>query len=376
MHSCDVLIVGGGPAGSACAWGLRASGLRVLVLDKATFPRHKVCGGWITPWVLKALAVDINDYSSRRTLQPITAFRISSMGEPDSEIRYEHAISYGIRRCEFDEYLLRRSEALLIESTPVKSIERSGDLWIVNGEIRAKLLIGAGGHFCPISKFMGNTNREESVVAQEIEFEMTPHQAGLCGVHPEIPELYFCHDMLGYGWCFRKSNFLNIGLGRLDQHGLSQHVERFVTFLRDTGKAPFELPSHFCGHAYLLFGNSRRKILDDSVMLIGDAAGLAYSQSGEGIRPAIDSGLLAARTIQSSQSRYGRQQLQPYASLLAQRLNDQPSPVQLFANRLPSNLRNALARILLRTEWFCRKVVLENWFLHMNEAAAGRLDIS
>ena len=49
MDACDVAIVGGGPAGSSCAWALRDSGLDVLVVDRATFPRHKLCGGWITP---------------------------------------------------------------------------------------------------------------------------------------------------------------------------------------------------------------------------------------------------------------------------------------------------------------------------------------
>ena len=52
METCDVLIVGGGPAGSSCAWKLGQSGLNVVILDKARFPRHKVCAGWITPPVL------------------------------------------------------------------------------------------------------------------------------------------------------------------------------------------------------------------------------------------------------------------------------------------------------------------------------------
>ena len=57
MERVDVLIVGGGPAGSSCAWGLRGSGLDVLVLDAARFPRDKVCAGWITPPILAELAL-------------------------------------------------------------------------------------------------------------------------------------------------------------------------------------------------------------------------------------------------------------------------------------------------------------------------------
>ena len=56
MLTCDVLVAGGGPAGSACAWKLRRAGLDVIVMDRALFPRDKVCAGWITPGVVEALA--------------------------------------------------------------------------------------------------------------------------------------------------------------------------------------------------------------------------------------------------------------------------------------------------------------------------------
>jgi flavin-dependent dehydrogenase len=68
MDTCDVLIVGGGPAGAACAWRLRDSGLRVTILDKATFPRDKVCGGWITPAVLEELKIQPDEYVRGRVL--------------------------------------------------------------------------------------------------------------------------------------------------------------------------------------------------------------------------------------------------------------------------------------------------------------------
>ena len=68
MNTCEVLIVGGGPAGSACAWKLRQAGLDVIVMDKAAFPRDKVCAGWITPQVVEDLAFDIDDYRARPDL--------------------------------------------------------------------------------------------------------------------------------------------------------------------------------------------------------------------------------------------------------------------------------------------------------------------
>jgi menaquinone-9 beta-reductase len=363
MDSCDVLIVGGGPAGSSCAWALRSSGLRVVILDKAAFPRNKVCGGWITPFVLEALAINPRDYARGRTLQPIRGFRISCIGQRQIQVPYDQTVSYGIRRCEFDDFLLRRSGAAIRDGTALNGLERSGDGWIVNKKIHARLVVGAGGHFCPVARLLADGHKDEPVIAQEIEFEMNDAQANSCNIQPEIPELYFCRDVQGYGWCFRKDNFLNIGLGRLDQHGLPEHVSGFVESLRATGRIAFDLPSKLQGHAYLLFGHGRRELVGDSVMLAGDAAGLAYPQSGEGIRPAVESGLLAAHVIKTAEGCYSNERLQRYTNMMAESLNALPNRSTAIANYLPRKLRNSLARWLLTQQWFCRYTVVQNWFL-------------
>ena len=355
MDSCDVLIVGGGPAGSSCAWALRNSGRDVTILDKQVFPRDKVCGGWITPDVLRELEIDPVEYARGRVLQPITSFRAGPIGGSAVEIRYGKPVSYGIRRREFDDYLLKRAGARPLLGTPLTSLERSGDQWIANGQIRARMVVGAGGHFCPVARLTGaKSGGEEAVVAQEVEFEMDAQQLAGCRVSGEMPELYFCADMKGYGWCFRKENFLNVGLGRADQHKLSAHVADFLKFLKETARLSFDVPAMH-GHAYLLNGTSTRAIASDGVMLIGDAAGLAYPQSGEGIRPAIESGLLAAKTILAGNG------LASYASTIAGRRNQSLAGVGRY---LPARWINALARTLLQTPWFVRGVVLDKWFLH------------
>ncbi|HMF91489.1 MAG TPA: NAD(P)/FAD-dependent oxidoreductase [Candidatus Angelobacter sp.] len=373
MDSCDILIAGGGPAGSSCAWALASSGLNVMVLDKARFPRDKVCGGWITPQVMQALAIDPDDYAQGRTLQPITGFRISSMGGHEVEVPFHQTVSYGIRRCEFDQYLLRRCGARVREGVALTGIERSGEGWLVNGEIKARLLVGAGGHFCPVARVLANGHKEEPVVAQEIEFAMTPDQAAQCGVHGEVPELFFSRDLKGYGWVFRKDNVLNVGLGRLDQRALPEHVGGFVRWLRASGKAPFDLPGRPCGHAYLLLGYSPRLLVADGALLIGDAAGLAYAPSGEGIRTAVESGLLAAQAIAQAGGAYRREQLQVYSALLESRFHTKPGQGQPLSWRLPQKVRNFAARLLLKSEFFCRHTVMERWFLHRHEPALAPL---
>jgi flavin-dependent dehydrogenase len=366
MASRSVLIVGGGPAGSTCAWKLHQSGVDVTILDKASFPRNKVCGGWITPQVLEELEIEPGDYARGRVFQPILGFRTGGMSDGGILTRYDAPVSFGIRRCEFDEYLLLRSGARVIDGTPLSSLERLGDDWIANGSYRAGLIVGAGGHFCPVARFMGARLRDEPVVAaQEIEFLMSAEQRALCQVRPEIPELYFCADMKGYGWCFRKGDYLNVGLGRLDRHNLSRHVEDFFTRLKSAGRIPPDTPASWQGHAYLLFGVSPRAPAGDGILLIGDSAGLAYAQSGEGIRPAVESGLLAAEVILDAKGSYTRERLQNYPDRLKRRFGGAGSDgVRKIAGLIPERLVTSAARKLLATRWFSRRVLIDRWFLH------------
>jgi len=198
-------------------------------------------------------------------------------------------------------------------------------------------------------------------------------------VNPEQPELYFCPDLKGYGWCFRKETTLNVGLGRQDRRRLTEHLQRFVQALVSEGHLPADLPTAWHGHAYLLNGSSPRAVAGDGVLLIGDAAGLAYPQSGEGIRPAIESGLLAARVIAAAGGDSRRTALEPYRIALEQRFGVErqtlsgepavsPRGARGLTGFLPDPVVQALARRLIATRWFARRVVLDRWFLHAGEA--------
>jgi menaquinone-9 beta-reductase len=368
-ESCDVLIVGGGPAGSSCARMLRRAGLDVLILDKSEFPRDKVCAGWITPQVVEELEIDTRDYAQDRVLQPIKSF-IAGMGERTGKpVHYDRIVSYGIRRCEFDNYLVQRCGARLRLGEAWESMERVADRWLVNGTISAALVIGAGGHFCPVARFLGaNLGKgERAIAAQEIEFEMTDEQATRCGVEHDRPELYFCDDLKGYGWCFRKGNFLNVGLGREGNHRLAEHVHAFSDWLQAQGKVPADAPSRFKGHAYLLYSHAKRPVVGDGVLIIGDAAGLAYPESGEGIRPAIESGLMAAQIVAAARGDYSKQRLSEYQAKLEARFGERNG--DSLASSLPESWKLALARSLMQTQWFTRNVVLNRWFLHADTAA-------
>jgi flavin-dependent dehydrogenase len=208
------------------------------------------------------------------------------------------------------------------------------------------------------------------VAAQEIEFLLDEDQQAECRVEGHRPELYFCRDLLGYGWCFRKGNYLNVGLGREDRNQLPEHVAAFCEYLQQQGRIPRSLPGKFRGHAYLLYGHSPREVVDNGVLLVGDAAGLAYAESGEGIRPAIESGLLAADVILAAAGDYRRERLEPYRVRLETRFGRRhPRPP---ARRIPSRIRQFVAAWLLANRWFVRRVVLQRWFLHTGQPPLSR----
>ena len=367
MRAADAIVVGGGPAGSTVAGALQAAGLDVIVRDQAVFPRHKVCAGWITPGVVDGLALDLDDYARSRVLQPITRFRTGVIGGPSRGTEYGRPVSYGILRCEFDAYLLRRSGAEVQEGARVERLERAGRDWIVDGATRAPLLVGAGGHFCPVARHLGaRRERDPVVVAQEIEVRLTAAQERETAVQGDTPELYFCADLKGYGWAFRKGDRLNVGLGRLDRKELARHVAAFRELLVSTGRVPADLPARWHGHAYLLYEAQRPRLVDDGALLVGDAAGLAYAASGEGIRPAVESARLAAQAILSARGRYDRGDLEPYRRALAARFGHRDHHLSL---PIPAGLVAAAGRRLFRSGWFAKRVVLDRWFLHADQPA-------
>lgn len=370
MKQVDVLIVGGGPAGSTLAHSLSGSGLTVAIMDKAAFPRQKVCAGWVTPAVMQELQIDLDDYSRGRVLQAIYGFKISQMGQKQVRSHYQgDPVSYGIRRIEFDDYLLRRSGAELLLGQTFQKMEKTGNGWRVNDSVETRLVVGAGGHFCPIARAIGAKGVSElSVAAQEIEFEMTDSQKAECSIEGETPELFFTPDLKGYGWVFRKGDYLNIGLGREDKHKLLSHVQAFCRQLKQQGKIPQDTPEKFSGHAYLLYPHAQRHIVEDNVILIGDAAGLAYPQSGEGIRPAVESALLAAQVVRKCGGNYERKKLQAYYNKIEQRFGQrQPKPGMLES--LPLGIKQLVASQLMKTQWFTKNIVADRWFLHSQQTA-------
>jgi flavin-dependent dehydrogenase len=261
-----------------------------------------------------------------------------------------------------------------VRSERVADIRREGGAWVLNGRLAAGMLVGAGGHFCPVARFLnGPPPASAVVVAREIEYRLEGEARRRCPVLPEQPELYFCPDLQGYGWVFRKGAWLNVGLGRRDPQALPRHLEAFLGFLVKEGRIGPPPEAGWCGHAYLvretpLAGEGgRREALPrelgrEDALLVGDAAGCAFPASGEGILPAIVSGRLAAEAILTAD---GPSRVARYAESLTARLGPPGR-----ARAAPGPFTAAAGAVLLGAPWFVRHVVLDRWFLHRRNAAA------
>ena len=297
MRHVETIIVGGGPAGSTCARQLVQAGREVLVLDKARFPRLKLCAGWITGKVMRDLQFTAADYP-----HPILKLDIRThfFGLPFALNWFPTpGPDYSIRRVEFDAWLLRRAGAQVIEHE-VKSIAREGERFVIDGAYSCRHLVGAGGTMCPVRRALFPEGRRKSrqIVTLEREFEY-PARGEQCHLY------FFRRGLIGYAWFVPKGDgFVNIGIGGKARYfrksGTKIH-DHFRTFIGDLVRerrldAATAADLQETGHPYFLFTGGG-EVKRDNCFLIGDSAGLASVDLGEGIGPAVESALMAAQEI-------------------------------------------------------------------------------
>ena len=364
----DVIVVGGGPGGSTAAWRLALAGQRTLVLDAAVFPRVKICAGWVTPEALADLEIDPDKYPL--TIKPFDACVLEFEGARH-ETAWQTPASYGIIRREFDHYLLERAAAAGADvrwGIRVTAVEQRPDavaLTTERGVFEAPLVIGAGGHHCPVAKALGEiSDREEVVAAQESETRLPPEWVERPGGFMRAPELYVEEDLRGYGWYFPKQDFINIGIGCTGggDGSLPRRREALVAALRASGRLPGDMPiAPFKGHAYVVRRQAPRRLAGPRFMLVGDAAGLARDLSGEGIGPAIRSGLLAATAALAFVRRgvplegYAREIQMLYG-------RGEPGWLERQLDRLPAALARLAVRLVLRLGTARRRIVFDGIF--------------
>lgn len=292
MRVSDAIVVGGGPAGSTCAWKLREAGLDVLVLDRQDFPRTKLCAGWVTPEALQDLELDADDCPLN-----IVTFDQLDLHWKLLSVKLKSR-QHSVRRYEFDDFLLHRSGAAL-KQHKVREIHRHGGDYVIDGSFRCKYLVGAAGTACPVYKALFHERNPRSSVLQTATYEQEfPYDWEDARCH-----LWFFDDGLpGYAWYVPKAGgYINVGLGgmadqlRVRGGHVREYWRKFVRRLAERGLVRYDdyQPK---GYSYYLRG-SVDAVRDGNAFIVGDAVGLATRDMCEGIGPAIKSGLLAARSI-------------------------------------------------------------------------------
>jgi geranylgeranyl reductase family protein len=305
----EAVVIGGGPAGAAAAYTLAAAGRQVCLIDKAQFPRDKLCGGGLTfrakrafeqtfgqPWRadLFNTSRDVHFYSRGRF---IAAFR---SGTP---------IDF-MMRAAFDQYLLQLAERAgaelrLGDSVAAIDIERQIVSLRSGEEIAFECLVGADGVNSIVAKTLYGRAFNPARTAFALEAEVPRAMLPLQG---DIVEFDFSAARWGYGWVFPKPTTVTIGVGGL--HRLNPELrQRFDFYVATKGLRAGDLKVK---GQFLPAGDIRREPGRGNILLCGDAAGAVEPISGEGIPFAIWTGAAAGRAVAASLARAGTEALRLY----------------------------------------------------------------
>jgi len=287
--SFDLIVLGAGPTGSAAAVTGRKQGLSVAVIDKARFPRDKLCGGLVTgrsmQYFREIFGQDL-DPTLIETRTRIT-FHLDGqeMGEMDDVPPMHLTMRYG-----FDDHLL--TLAIAAGATPflgqrVQSFDFAAKrLDLQNGvTLSFKALIGADGVNSIVARELFGRSHDPETIGFALEKEMPAEAA------PGPVRIDFGAADYGYGWSFPKARSTTFGVAGI--HRLNRDMkDRFHAYAASCGQIETDRVK---GH-FLPFGDYLRQPGRGAVLLAGDAAGLVDPITGEGIAYAMKSGQLAAHS--------------------------------------------------------------------------------
>ncbi len=286
----DAIVAGAGPAGSTAARRLALAGARVLMLDRARFPREKPCGGGVTFRADTENGLDLAPVTERE----IYGVRVSADMRRMFDRQSPHLLARMTQRSRLDAYLAEqaaRAGAEFRDGSAIREIElEDGGVRVrANGDVyEARVLIGADGVNGVTASALGLRPAGEHAVAFEANY---PLDGALAARWDRTIALDLGGIPGGYGWVFPKGDHLNIGVGGWKAVGPTLR-DRLVRYTRFLGLDGARLESH---RGYQLpLRRDGEPIVRGNAMLAGDAAALVDPLSGEGIWAAFVSGRLAA----------------------------------------------------------------------------------
>jgi geranylgeranyl reductase family protein len=314
---CDVLIVGGGPAGSGLAIHLAKQNIDVTVLESQVFPRDKVCGDALSPLAIKELqTLGVGDHPTFEKANEIKVATIfvedQEVGEIDlppakdvdayskviprkilDNLIYEKAKENGVRYLEnhkFHSYKIEANYAQAIASE--------------NGEektFRCKLIVGADGANSAVARLLHGAKPSQS----ERLFALRAYYEGINGPS-DLGQIHFNRSNFpGLYWVFPTSkSTANIGLGMIAEtlpknqtkikELLNNHIRNSPNLKKRIGNG--KMVGKIQGWPLSNY-NPEKKIVSDRILLLGDAAGFINALSGDGVQYALQTANWASTTI-------------------------------------------------------------------------------
>jgi geranylgeranyl reductase family protein len=294
----DMIIVGGGPAGSIAAERAARDGLSVLMLEKAVYPRNKICGGAVSQKALDVIGGIDKELIERETFGARFFF-------PDYQNfagTLNDRVAVMTRRKNLDHWLARRAEdvgAVVQDDEAVKDVIFTKDCVEVvtsKNRYRSRMVIGSDGVNSMVARRSGTRTRWGDDIGRclEAEVKLGENVVDEC-VGDRLVEFYFIGDW-GYGWVFPKRDHISIGIGELitRAHDLKGSFSRFVRDVSIRKNIDIEGKITRINSYRIPAGGFDRRIHSDRVLLTGDAAGFVDPFLGEGIYYAVKSGEIAA----------------------------------------------------------------------------------
>jgi geranylgeranyl reductase family protein len=281
----DIVVVGAGPSGSCAAMKCAEAGLRVLILDRETFPRDKACGGVVGESTVRIFGKDILSVSECEATRNDFFYDWEDIGHIDKR---EHFF----KRRKLDHYLVKKaieSGAELREAVQAAGVTISRDKAVVHttvGDFEAQIVVAADGMSSAIGHSLGLTHQADlcRYASMKAEPEVTPRKAAELGVmDPPRQQTHFFSDLMGFAWVIPNSGSVNAGYGSTvdKSEGLK---ERFHKFLGHLGLEP-----QMVRGGQIPFMTIRR-VYAERVLFTGDAAGFVNPWTGAG----IDQGVMAS----------------------------------------------------------------------------------